>query len=341
MLIPFENVQLEYKLTVDKDSLCREIVALANTAGGKIIIGIADDRTVVGTGKLTADDVANMARDGCVPPLAPEISQKNHDGKKIITVTVKPNGDIPYRTNRGAYHIRVGATVRTASLPELIGLIVKGPHGNTIRFKARMPQLRDRIYESMLANAGFDQALTGIAALSHLGLKADESVKVEVVDMIGGLLHIPCSNDELIRRMLMLLAILASNDLAVSLWVTPPSRAFFERVIGIMKRELDHVTINSKVTNRTKHVLDALYIVGLGCIWSSYIDQLRMVIEVVNSNCGRDNKLTKLCQDTTAMLVKCAAEEPTNPARRLGMMAEPFVNQRNGSGWFSWFRDLF
>lgn len=340
MLIPFENEQLEYKLTVDKDDLCREIVALANTNGGRIIIGITDNRTVVGAGKLTADNVSNMVRNGCVPPLAPKINREDIDGKEVTTVIVDPDGDVPYRTNRGVYHIRVGATVRIASLSELIDLIVKGRYRDTILHRTKIPQLLDQIRASMLANAGFDQALTDIAALSDLARKADESTKIEVVNAVGELLRIHCTNDTVIQRMLILLAILTSNDLAQSLYITPPSRTLFEQVIAIMKSVLFIVTVNPKVTDRTEHILHALYLVGLGCIWSKYDDQFEKVMEIVNSNCNRDRKLTKLCRGTAARLEKCAAEEPTYPPRRMGMVMEFFVDRRSPVR-FSPFRSLF
>ena len=339
MVIPFENEQLEYKLTVGKDDLRKEIVALANTKGGKIVIGITDDRIVVGAGNLTADGVSNMVRNGCVPPIAPKIDREDHGGKEVITVTVEPNGNVPYRTSQGAYYIRVGATVQIASLPELIDLIAKGRHRDTILRRDRMQQLRDQIRASMLANAGFDQALTGIATLSDLVMRADESVKMEAVDTVDELLKIRCVNDTVIRRMLILLATLTSNDLAQSIYVAPPSKALFDRVIEIMKEWLDLVTMDPKVTNRTEHVLHTLYLVGLGCIWSKYDGQLEKVLEVVNSNCGRDRKLTKLCRDTVARLEKCAAEEPTDPPRRMGMVVEFFMDRRSPIG--SLFRGIF
>lgn len=340
-IIPPEDEQLEYKRTVTKRGLCKVIVAMANTKGGQIVIGIDDDRTIVGESKLTAEDVAHMVRDGCVPPLAPKIKSEDIGGKKIITVTVEPNGDVPYMTVQGVYHVRVGATVRIASISELIGLIVKGPHGNMIRFKARVLQLRDQIYGSMSAEAGFDQALTGIAELSDLATKVDESMKMEVVDIVGELLVVPCNNDEVIWRMLVLLAALTSDDMAYNRDATPPSKVLFARVIEIMERVLEDATFNPKVTNKTRHILNALYIVGLGCIWSNYDDQLEKVMEAIDSKCNRDRKLTKLCRDVTTRLEKCAAEEPTYPPRRLGMRVEPFVDQLSNPVAVSLFRHLF
>ena len=337
MIIPFENEQLEYKLTVERKNLCREIVALANTKGGKIIIGITDDRTVVGAGKLTADDVANMVRGGCVPPLAPKIDREDYNGMEVIIVTVKPDGDVPYSTNHGVYYIRVGATVRIASVPELASLIIKGPYGPTMEFRARIPQLQNQISTSMLANAGFDQALTGITALSNLAMNADEVTKIETVLIVSKLLRISCSNDEVIRRLLILLAALTSRNLAQNPCATPPDRVLFEMIIDHIKERLFLTTSNSEVTDRTVYILHALHIVGVGCIWAEYDDLFKEVMRIVNLTGDTDRKLTELCRDTAARLEECAAEESTHPTRRLGMLKGPLVDQHDSPAGYSLF----
>ena len=338
-VISFEGERLEYKLTVDRRILCKEIVALANTKGGKIIIGIGDDRAIVGAGKLTADGVANMARDVCVPPLTPKIEREERDGKEIITVTVNPDGEVPYRTKQGIYHIRVGATVRTATVRELIGLIAKGPHSNTMQFKARMPQLQSQIRESMLAGAGFDQALMGIAALLDLAENGDESVQMEVVNTVGELLEVRCSNDKVIRRLLNLLVSLTTNDSTLSQGAASPSRALFGRVIEIMKQVLDRVTRNPEVTNMTVDAASALHFVGVGCVLSNYDDELEKVMEAINSNCLRSYELTKLGRYMTTSLEEFAAEIHSH-TKADGAVEAPFANRSSDPAWFSWFRRL-
>ena len=85
----FENECLEYKRVVDNRNLPRVAVAFANSRGGKIMIGVDDDRTIIGVKGQTVEDVANIIRDGCVPPLIPHVNKENYDGKDIITVVVK------------------------------------------------------------------------------------------------------------------------------------------------------------------------------------------------------------------------------------------------------------
>ena len=340
--IPFENEQLEYKRTVRKDTLRRAIVALANTKGGKIVIGIADDLTVTGAKKLTGDDVSNMIRDGCEPPLAPKIDRENYGGKEVITVTVIPGQDTPYRTCGGTYYVRVGATVRIASLSELIDLIVRGRHRDAILRRARIPQLQIQISASMKAGVGFDQALTGIAEISELVLNtSDESTKSEVVGIVDKLLEISCNDDRVIRDLLLLLAMLSLVNLVQNPPIQPLSQELVGRIITIMKRILFFVTIDPKVTDRTEHVLYSLYLVGLGCIWAGYDDQIREVLEAINSNRDKGRRLTSLCRATTDRLVKCAKEEQPGQPRQLGMMIEPLQDRRDRTLMRSLLRNLF
>lgn len=324
-LTTLEGELLEYKRMVDGRSLSKEIVAFANTRGGKIIIGVDDDGTVTGVHQMTVDDLSNMARDNCDPPLAPKIDMKDHDGKKVITVTVDPGQDTPYRTQSGKYYVRVGATSRLASLQEIIDLLIRGPHRGTILLKARMPQLQTQISSSMKAGATFDQALIGIAELTELVVNtAGESTKMKVADIVGELLEIPCSNDKVVLDLLLILAALTSIDLARDPCARPPSQDLVGQTIKILKQALFYVTIDSKVTDQTIYIMAVLHMVGMACAWANYTGQFCEVLDVVNLHKGRDRKLTNLCRDTAKRLEKCAEEKHVGSPRRFGMLIEPF-----------------
>ena len=340
-LASLEGEQLEYKQMVSSHAICKAMVAFANTSGGKIMIGVADDGTIVGVDGIKAENIANLVKDGCKPPIIPKINEKNYDGKRVITVSIGTGQNIPYMTNNGIYYIREGATSRSASMLELIDLIVKGPYRDTILSKIRIPQLRNQIEASILANTNFDQALANIAELSKLTWQTkDKSTKAEIVDLVDGLLKLSCNNDEIIRRLLYLLASIVSNDLAQSPQASPPSREVCEQIIEIMNQVLSYMTVDPTVNDRIKYTLGMLFIVGLGCRWANYDEQFKKVLVVIVSQCDRDHKLTKLCYKTANSLKKCADEEPTYPPRRMGMLLEPFM----GESWYdslrSWFRDL-
>lgn len=321
--MPFESEQLEYKIKICKDGLRREIVALANTSGGKIMIGVADDRTVVGVGKLTVEDVSNMARDGCMPPLTPKVDMEVHDGKNVIVVTINPGRNPPYMTNGGTCYIRVGATVRIATRMELIDLIVKGDDRDTILGKIRLWQLRTQIAANIWARAELDQINVGIMELNGWAIKAtDEHTRSEIIDVIDELLHIPCSDKNVISGLLRILSHLTLTNLIENPNACPLSQELVQKIVHIIRAELFHETIHSEVTNHARNVLQALYCAGLGCIWSKYDTQVTAIVEALQSNHGRNHSLNRLCHDTADRLNECAKEEPTDSYRRREMFME-------------------
>lgn len=125
-----EGPTIEFKksdIFSDPIHLAKEMVALGNTQGGRILIGVCDDGTIEGMKEKKGHElfVMNIARDRCDPPLSP-----------LFQVYRKPNGDIyeirisRYRSlphavrmdNGRVYFIRVGTTVREATPIELATL---------------------------------------------------------------------------------------------------------------------------------------------------------------------------------------------------------------------------
>lgn len=99
MSIRMESETLEFKSEIVND-LCKEIVAFANTRGGELWIGVADDGTAIG---ISEPDEAllrinNMVRDSIKPDVTMFVRYEIRmlDGKEIITVTVQKGTDRPY-----------------------------------------------------------------------------------------------------------------------------------------------------------------------------------------------------------------------------------------------------
>ncbi len=100
-----ENIDIEFK-ELDKikgtlpGSLSKDIVAFANTLGGKIYIGIKDDGSIVGV--ENPDDVmtriSNLVHDSILPDLIPfiQIQTIEKNKKHIIKITVSTGTQRPY-----------------------------------------------------------------------------------------------------------------------------------------------------------------------------------------------------------------------------------------------------
>ncbi|MBQ3355938.1 MAG: putative DNA binding domain-containing protein [Oscillospiraceae bacterium] len=99
MSIRMESETLEFKSEIVSD-LCKEVVAFANTRGGELWIGVADDGTAIG---ISEPDEAllrinNMVRDSIKPDVTmfARYEIRMLDGKEIIAVTVQKGADRPY-----------------------------------------------------------------------------------------------------------------------------------------------------------------------------------------------------------------------------------------------------
>lgn len=94
-----ESETVELKEIVIED-VKKEIVAFANSAGGTLYIGVADDGSVVGIGNpdMATQQIVNMVRDSIKPDITMFIryETKEIEGKQIIAVETQRGTDRPY-----------------------------------------------------------------------------------------------------------------------------------------------------------------------------------------------------------------------------------------------------
>ncbi len=118
-----ENQYIEFKSEdVRAASLAEEIIAFANSEGGDIWLGVEDDGTISGLSRSYEEDVMNICRTACIPPLQPVYEEIIIDGKRTARLQIPAGQDKPYYTSKHKYFIRVGSTKRVASREELVRL---------------------------------------------------------------------------------------------------------------------------------------------------------------------------------------------------------------------------
>lgn len=120
-----ENVALEFKREdVKSDSLASEIVALANTHGGSILIGVDDSGEILGVehAKKLEERVCNIARNNVIPPIDIFSEEVDSEDKVIVHIRVPKGKDKPYQTLKHQFLVRVGSTKRVATQQELMRL---------------------------------------------------------------------------------------------------------------------------------------------------------------------------------------------------------------------------
>lgn len=116
-----EGQSLEFEKSIPTpEDIARDIVAFANADGGKIVYGI-DDKNKHLLGVPAGDDYVNeiksIAEERCFPRINPHVEVFDHNGKKVVIITVQEGDEKPYKSDDIAY-IRDAAASRPAKEEE-------------------------------------------------------------------------------------------------------------------------------------------------------------------------------------------------------------------------------
>jgi len=121
-----EGSTLEFKLdAVENHAVAKELVAFLNFEGGTVLLGVADDATIVGCTRASLEEwVAELCRTKIRPSVIPLMDwvREAEPGKHVLVIRVSAGPNKPYarvHNDRQTYYIRVGSTSREASHEEL------------------------------------------------------------------------------------------------------------------------------------------------------------------------------------------------------------------------------
>lgn len=120
-----ENSGVEFKRdTIDARAFAKELVAFANFAGGRVLLGVEDDGSVIGITRANIEEwVMQACRDKIRPELIPffEIVKDVEPEKHVAVVQIEAGWSVHHvwNDNHRTYYIRVGTTCREASQEEL------------------------------------------------------------------------------------------------------------------------------------------------------------------------------------------------------------------------------
>lgn len=124
-----ENSGVEFKLdTIRPEQLAKEIVALANLKGGRILLGVADDKSIAG---ITRDNLSEWVADTVFaryvhPMILPYYEEVlMDDGRVVAIITIGQEVSKPYvvRANdRETAYVRIGSVSRQATREQLLML---------------------------------------------------------------------------------------------------------------------------------------------------------------------------------------------------------------------------
>ncbi|WP_026667814.1 ATP-binding protein [Butyrivibrio sp. AE2005] len=122
-----ESKDLEFKEKLPEDSkkYMKTIVAFSNGEGGRLIIGVNDDREVVGVDQTAVftmiDKITNAISDSCEPLIIPDIAPQAIGDKTVIVVEISAGRQRPYYLkslgmDKGTF-IRTAGSTRLADRP--------------------------------------------------------------------------------------------------------------------------------------------------------------------------------------------------------------------------------
>ncbi len=127
-----ENSGVEFKRDdIRPEQLAKEIVALANLQGGRLILGVEDDGTISGLQqKNTQEWVLNVFRDKIFPQIIPFYEEiKIDDQHQVAVITIASGISKPYmlkHNNREEIYIRMGNRSELASREQQLRLFESG-----------------------------------------------------------------------------------------------------------------------------------------------------------------------------------------------------------------------
>lgn len=209
-----ESIDTEFKSWIKAPSMkarialvVDELIAFANSKGGTVYLGVEDDGEVTGCfGDYNLQNIVEAIYDKTRPPLFTESGEIEYQGKKVITLTIEPDG-ITYATNDGRCLRRLGKNSKpyypdemsnrysSVQNPDFSGqLIVESTQDdiNKLEIYKLKEKIKIRDPESTLSE------MEDYAFLNDLGLIKydDEGVKLT----IAGLLFV--GKEQSIRRLL-------------------------------------------------------------------------------------------------------------------------------------------
>jgi len=126
-----ENSGIEFKRDdIRPEQLAKEIVALANFQGGRVLLGVEDDGSISGlTRNNTQEWVLNVFRDKVSPQIIPFYEELQIDDNRVAVISIASGVSKPYvlkHNNREDTYIRMGDRSELASREQQLRLFESG-----------------------------------------------------------------------------------------------------------------------------------------------------------------------------------------------------------------------
>lgn len=132
-LLKKEDSTRQFKRQIDgQDHLAREIVAFLNTRGGKIMVGVEDDGSIVGVPTQTVASLTNLISNCCSqsvnPPCAVLTFNVATPEGTVVVIEVPDGSDKPYQDRERQFWVKKGADKRRVTERTELRRLFQGGH---------------------------------------------------------------------------------------------------------------------------------------------------------------------------------------------------------------------
>ncbi|MHB0875041.1 MAG: RNA-binding domain-containing protein [Anaerolineae bacterium] len=254
----WEDLHTEFKQwPVAPSDIAAAIVSFANTDGGRLILGVSNDRRVLGVDDTdrVAQTMDQVAYQNVRPPVAvlqETVSVAN--GATVLVVSVPKGTQRPYSTNKGLYYVRTGSGKRQASREELQRLFQASEslfYDEVAVSGASVADLEPSAISDLLARAYPEGAVPEGAPLERLllNLRLARSLDGEVRPTVTAMLFLGREPQRFLPHAHVAAARIAGTDLA-----SAPSDS--KRIEGTMPQIIDDVARFLDIHLQTSHRIE-------------------------------------------------------------------------------------
>lgn len=244
-MIFVESETVELKSEVVQD-ICKEIIAFANTKGGVLYIGVADDGTVVGVDN--ADQVTLQLNNKIWDSVKPDVTMFVHyetqiaDGRTILAVIVQRGTDRPYYLagkglKSGGVFVRNGSSSDPAT-DTAIRKMIKDTDGDSFETRRSLEQ-----------TLTFDDAREQFAKQNV----PFDAVKMQTLGLLTG--------EGIYTNIAMLLSDECSSTIKAAVFSGMDKSSFQDRreFTGSLFRQMNDLYAYLDIHNQTKATFEGLY----------------------------------------------------------------------------------
>ncbi len=188
-----EDATIEFKRTLPhRNSLADEIAAFANARGGMILIGVDDNREIVGIDRQELDTAEKTVVEICADSIDPVLfiftEKLRIDDKNLLKIEV-PKSLFVHKTANG-YFMRQGSSKREMPTEQLARLFQSRSQARIIAFDEQFvpstnkETLKRELYERFITEGATADAIEDLLLKRRLLVKEDQQNRASVAGVL-------------------------------------------------------------------------------------------------------------------------------------------------------------